>query len=553
MAELRLPMLPVLAAMLAGTALAGPAVMVAVPDDGPMAASAAVGAAAAAAAGATWLADRALRQPVLSLVRVLARARNGDFEPRAQHAVVRELDEVAHQLNLSLAALQTSTDALIYRAFHDPLTELPNRAMFLSAFSRALSEESRPGRVAILFLDMDRFKYLNDTLGHGVGDQLLSVFAQRLVTAAGGNMVARLGGDEFTVLVRDERAGSEAVRVAREVLAALRRPFSVAGREMFVSSSIGIAVAGPGERSTTEMLRKADVALYRAKSEGCARLVVYAGELDADPAERFDLDNALRRAVERNELRLLYQPLVDLETGALTGLEALLRWNHPHRGVLSPSTFIAVAEETGEIVRIGQWVLEDACQEGARLQELRQGVPLTMSVNISAAEFCQQDLPGRLARVLDGSGLAPGCLQLEITESVLLGDASGAMTALAELKRLGIGFALDDFGTGYSSLSYLQKLPVDTLKMDKSFVQRLGVDARSGPLVRAIVEMGTALGMRVVAEGIENEWQLAYLREVGCHGGQGHFFAGPLAAAQVRRLVAARRPASAWGPLLRAG
>ncbi len=546
MFEPRLPMRPVLAGLTAGAALAGPAMMLAVPGDGVLEAGATFGVALGAAAAAGWIADRVIRRPMLAIDAVLARARSGEFQQRAPHAAVRELDQLANDLNLSLAALQTSTDALIYRAFHDPLTELPNRAMFLSAFARALAEDGRPGRVAILFLDVDRFKYLNDTLGHGVGDQLLSVFAQRLVTAAGEHMVARLGGDEFTVLVVGEGAGAEAVRVAGELLLALRRPFSVAGREMFVSSSIGIAVAGPGERSTTEMLRKADVALYRAKSDGRARFVVYTPGLDADPAERFDLDNALRRAVERHELRLLYQPVVDLETGAMTGVEALLRWNHPHRGVLSPSVFIAVAEETGEIVRIGQWVLEESCREGARLQELRPGVPLTISVNISAAEFCQRDLAGRLARVLEASGLAAGCLQLEITESVLLQDTPGAMATLAELKRLGIGFALDDFGTGYSSLSYLQKLPIDTLKVDQSFVQRLGVDATSGPLVRAVVEMGTALGMRVVAEGVENEWQLAYLREVGCHGGQGRFFAGPLEAAQVRRLVAARRPASAW-------
>ncbi|PFG73778.1 diguanylate cyclase (GGDEF)-like protein [Tepidiforma thermophila] len=541
------------ASLFGAAALGGPAIHAAFFAPGRLELAAEAGAAVASAGLAAAAADRAIRRPLLRIRSAVLQVQAGDLNLEAPLSPVREIDELSADLRRSLASLQASTDSLIYRAFHDPLTELPNRAMFLAAFARALSEERRPNRVAILFMDVDRFKYLNDTLGHGVGDQLLSVFAQRLVGAAEGHMVARLGGDEFTVLVRGEGAASEAVRVARRVLQALRRPFSVAGQEMFVSSSIGIAVNGPEDRTTTELLRKADVALYRAKSEGRARFVVYSAELDADPAERFDLDNGLRRAVERKELQLLYQPIVDLETGALVGMEALLRWNHPHRGVLSPATFIAVAEETGEIVRIGNWVLEEACRETARVQQLRPGLPLTVSVNISAAEFRQADLPGRVQRVLESTGLEPHALTLELTESVLLHDTAAAMASLDELGRLGVGLALDDFGTGYSSLSYLQRLPVDTLKVDQSFVGRLGADPTSGPLTRAIVEMGHALGMRVVAEGVETEWQLAYLREIGCQLGQGRLFAGPLASGQFRRLAASLRPAAAWGPLLRAG
>ncbi|MCL6644036.1 MAG: EAL domain-containing protein [Dehalococcoidia bacterium] len=531
-----------------GAALAGPAAHAALSDPGWAELGAEAGAGAAAAGLAAVLGDRAVRRPLAAIRYALQQARTGDLDVQMPGSAVREIDELVTDLQRSLASLQASTDSLIYRAFHDPLTELPNRAMFLNAFARALSEERLPNRVAILFLDVDRFKYLNDTLGHGVGDQLLSVLAQRLVSAAEGHMVARLGGDEFTVLLCGEGAGAEAVRVARWVLQSLRRPFSVAGREMFVTSSIGIAINGPEDRTTTELLRKADVALYRAKAEGRARFVVYAAELDADPAERFDLDNGLRRAVERNELQLLYQPVVDLETGALVGMEALLRWNHPHRGVLSPATFIAVAEETGEIVRIGNWVLEEACREAARVRQLRPGLPLTVSVNISAAEFRQADLAARVRRILEAAGLEPRTLQLELTESVLLHDTPATIASLEELQRLGVRLALDDFGTGYSSLSYLQRLPVDTLKVDQSFVGRLGADPVSGPLVRAIVEMGQALGMQVVAEGVETEWQLAYLREVGCHAGQGRLFAGPLEAEQFRRLAASLRPAAAWAP-----
>lgn len=549
----RIPMRALWTGLFGMAALAGPAAGAMLFGGGALEMAAELGAAAAAGAGAALLADRAVRRPIGSVRQLLREARAGEFEARAPGAVVRELDELEADLNRSLAALQMSTETLMYRAFHDPLTELPNRAMFLAACSRALAGERRPDRVAVLFMDVDRFKYLNDTLGHGVGDQLLSVFAQRLVGAAAGQMVARLGGDEFTVLISGEQAGELAVRTAQRVLQALRRPFSIAGREMFVSASIGIAVNGPEDRSTTELLRKADVALYRAKAEGRARFVVFTPELDADPAERFDLDNALRRAVERQELELLYQPVVDLETGALVGMEALLRWNHPHRGVLSPATFISIAEESGEIVRIGQWVLEEACREAARAQNLRPGGRLTVSVNVSAAEFQQPDLTGRIRRVLEATGLDPAALQLELTESVLMRDVPAALEVLQGLRRLGVRLALDDFGTGYSSLSYLQRLPIDTLKVDQAFVGRLGVDASSGPLVRAIVEMGAALGMEVVAEGIETEWQLAYLREVGCARGQGHYFAGPLTAEQFRRLAGSRRPAMAWGPLLAAG
>jgi diguanylate cyclase (GGDEF)-like protein len=548
-----IPMAAMWCVLLGAAAVAGPLVGAGLFGSGPLEVAAEAGAGLVVAAGAAYVADRGVGRPILAIRRVLKEARVGEFEERAPSTVLRELDDLGADLNRSMAALQASTDTLIYRAFHDPLTELPNRAMFLAAFAKALGDERRPNRVAILFMDVDRFKYLNDTLGHGVGDQLLSVFAQRLVGAAEGHMVARLGGDEFTVLICGERAGAVAIRVAQAVMEGLRRPFSIAGQEMFVTSSIGIAVNTATDRTTTELLRKADVALYRAKSEGRSRYVVFSPELDAHPAERFDLDNSLRRAVERAELQLLYQPVVDLETGALTGMEALLRWNHPHRGVLSPATFIAIAEETGEIVRIGQWVMEQACREAASLQQLRPSAPLTVSVNISAAEFRQRDLPARLRWVLQETGLEASRLQVELTESVLMHDIPAAMEMLQELQRLGVRVALDDFGTGYSSLSYLQQLPIDTLKVDQSFVSRLGVDATSGPLVRAIVEMGAALGMRVVAEGIETEWQLAYLREVGCYGGQGHHFAGPLTYEQFRRLVASRRPATAWGPLLRAG
>jgi diguanylate cyclase (GGDEF)-like protein len=406
-----------------------------------------------------------------------------------------------------------------------------------------------------MFLDVDRFKYLNDSLGHGVGDQLLSVFSQRVVGAADGHMVARLGGDEFTVLIQSANAQAAALRIAERIMYALRRPFSLSGQEMFVTSSIGIAVSTEVDRTTTELLRKADIALYRAKAEGRSRFVLFTPDLDAIPTEQFDLDNALRRSVERHELLLHYQPLIDLRTGDIIGMEALLRWDHPHRGILSPATFISIAEETGEIIRIGQWVLEEACRRTVEFQRLRPDYPLTVCVNISAAEFRQRDLPRRIAGVLGDTGLPARQLKLELTESVLIQDIPSTLEMLGELRDLGVGLAIDDFGTGYSSLSYLQRLPVDTLKVDQSFIARLGVDATSGPVLRAIVEMGNALKMNVVAEGIENRWQWDFLADIGCRQGQGHFFTPPVEATDFGRLLTAHNPIKVRAPrrLPRAG
>lgn len=491
---------------------------------------------------AGYLLHRAVARPLRSVAATLDAASEGDLETRIASSPLREIEALTSAFNRLAGSVQESTDTLVYRAFHDPLTGLPNRALFLSGFTRALGSAPRANRVAVMFLDVDRFKYLNDTLGHGVGDQLLSVFSQRVVGAAEGHMVARLGGDEFTVLVQGTNAQAAALRVAERIMHALRRPFSLSGQEMFVSSSIGIAVNTPADRATTDLLRKADIALYRAKAEGRARFVLFTPELDASPAEQFDLDNALRRSVEREELLLHYQPLVDLRSGDITGMEALLRWDHPHRGILSPATFISIAEETGEIVRIGQWVLEEACRRTVEFQRLRPAYPLCVCVNISAAEFRQRDLPRRIAAVLEATGLPPRQLKLELTESVLIQDIPTTLEMLGELRELGVGLAIDDFGTGYSSLSYLQRLPVDTLKVDQSFIARLGVDATSGPVLRAIVEMGNALHMNVVAEGIENQWQREYLASIGCRYGQGHLFTAPVEASEFTRMLAAHRP-----------
>jgi len=488
------------------------------------------------------LTNRHVARPLRKLANTLNNAADGELDSVVPSSAMRELHEIASAYSAMSGAIQESTDSLVHRAFHDPLTGLPNRALFLQGFTRALSGPLRNNRVAVLFLDVDRFKYLNDTLGHAVGDQLLSVFSQRVVGAAEGQMVARLGGDEFTVLIQSTNAQSTALRITERILHSLRRPFSLSGHEMFVTSSIGIAVSTHTDRTSTELLRKADIALYRAKAEGRSRYVLFSPELDASPAEQFDLDNALRRSVERQELLLHYQPIVDLRSGDICGMEALLRWDHPHRGILSPATFISIAEETGEIIRIGQWVLEEACLRTVEFQRSRPLNPLVISVNISAAEFRQQDLPHRIAKVLESTGLPARQLKLELTESVLIHDIPATLEMLKELRELGVALAIDDFGTGYSSLSYLQRLPVDTLKVDQSFIARLGVDATSGPVLRAIVEMGNALKMNVVAEGIENAWQWDFLQGIGCRQGQGHLFKEPVSGAEFARLISAHGP-----------
>jgi len=442
---------------------------------------------------------------------------------------VNEILAVARSANAVARHFREANALLVHKAFHDPLTGLPNRALFMNRIQHALTAAaaSRNDRVAVLFFDLDRFKVLNDTLGHVAGDQLLVMLSRRLTTLVkDSRMLARIAGDEFILLLQGRNVESETFAVAEQVANLLRRPLVIDGRELFVTASIGIAIAGDGEASGTELLRKADIALYRAKATGRARHVLYDPQIDMVSVDRIDLDTDLRRAVERRQLLLYYQPEVDLSTGAITGMEALLRWDHPHRGILSPSDFISLAEETGEIVNIGQWVLEEACRSAAGLNRrfAGDGGGFLMSLNLSGAEFWQEGLADSVRAALNRSGLDPRNLRLEITESVLMDHLPSAYHTLAELKNVGVKLAIDDFGTGYSSFSYLQRLPVDTLKIDQSFVRSLGRDERSLPIVGAIVQLGRALDMDVTAEGIETRWQLDCLREVGCGFGQGHYF-----------------------------
>jgi diguanylate cyclase (GGDEF)-like protein/PAS domain S-box-containing protein len=427
-------------------------------------------------------------------------------------------------------------------AFHDALTGLPNRALFLDRLEQALQRATRQGRrVAVLFLDIDNFKVINDSLGHAAGDQLLVDVARRLAASVRSqDTVARFGGDEFTILleeITDERAAREtAERIAEQLGAAIQ----LEDRRVVVSASIGIALSTERGDAPESLLRNADLAMYCAKSGGKARAELFDQSMEAEAVERLEIESDLRRALERQEFRVVFQPIVSLETGETVEVEALVRWQHPDRGLVPPPAFIPVAEETGLIVPIGQWVLEAACRQ-ARLwhAEHPNDPPLVMSVNLSARQFQHPGLVADIARALGEAELDPSTLKLEITESVVMRDAEAATETLRQLKSLGIRLAIDDFGTGYSSLSYLKRLPVDTLKIDRSFVHGLGQDDQDTAIVRSIVALAKTLHLSVTAEGIEIPAQQAQLRHLGCDRGQGYLFGRP-APAEALRVTLAR-------------
>jgi diguanylate cyclase (GGDEF)-like protein/PAS domain S-box-containing protein len=426
---------------------------------------------------------------------------------------------------------------LAHQAFHDSLTGLANRALFRDRLAHALERTRRAGRpLAVLFLDLDDFKAINDSLGHEAGDALLVGLAARLAECVRiSDTVARLGGDEFAILVEDGDA-DEVAAVADRILESLRAAFAVADHEVFVAASIGIASSPDyGSASAEEVLRDADAAMYHAKRTGGGRAEHFEPGLHAAALERLALATDLRRAIEREEFEVYYQPIIDLKTDRLCGVEALVRWHHPERGILTPLMFIPLAEETGLIGPLGMWVLRAGCRQAREWQRLQpQGeTPLNLSVNLSARQVQDARLVDEVAHVLEETGLDPATLTLEITEGLLLQDAHGIMERLHALKALGIILALDDFGTGYSSLSYLQRFPIDVLKIDKSFVDRIAEGAEAAALVRTIVALSESLQLRTVAEGIEQHGQAEHLRLLGCDRGQGYFFARPLPADQL--------------------
>lgn len=433
-------------------------------------------------------------------------------------------------------------ERLLHDAFHDALTGLPNRALFIDRVSRSLWRARRREdcRFAVVLLDLDRVKLINDSLGHLAGDRLLVAIARRIAQCLrAADSAARVGGDAFAILLDDLGDPSDAIRVVGRVQQAIHDPVSIGAEEVYTTASIGITFYSDRYDAAEEMLRDADTAMDAARDAGGARYQIFDRRMHERAVARLQLESAMRRAVDREEFRAHYQPVVSLDTGRLVGFEALLRWEHPERGIVSPGEFIPIAEETGLIHRLGRWILHEACAQMARWsREIEGARELVVSVNLSGRQLTEADLVARIVSLLEETGLEPARLTLEITESAVMQDPETASDRLAALRALGIGISIDDFGTGYSSLSYLHRLPLTALKIDRTFVWAMGPSARETQICQGIIALAHGLGLTVIAEGIETEEQRVQLRELHCRYGQGFLFAKPLPAASVAALLA---------------
>ena len=483
---------------------------------------------------------------------VKASARHAEEAERAraelEHQRAEQAEKHVQELNNYIAeqerisrVLEETKEHFRHAAFHDSLTGLPNRAMFTELLKAEIESSNRRNdhMFAVLFLDLDRFKNINDSLGHTHGDLLLVAFAERLErTLRPIDTLARFGGDEFAILLSGMTDATDAVRVAQRIQDELSQPFVLDKNSAFATASIGIALSSSGYDRPDDILRDADIAMYRAKENGKARYELFDHGMHARAVSRLQLESDLRQAIEQKEFCVYYQPIISLQTGRLAGFEALVRWNHPRRGLVAPADFIPVAEETGLIVPIGQWVLNEACAQVRQWQiDSPSHRSLSLSVNLSARQVAQPDLLQRIKDALETSKLNPHCLKLEITESVVMENAEAAAQMLKQLRSLGVQLSIDDFGTGYSSLSYLHRFPLNYLKIDRSFVMRLTTD-NDNAIVRTISTLARNLGMEVIAEGIETEEQFQQLKMLGCEYGQGYLFSRPVSNDGVEHLLA---------------
>lgn len=420
-------------------------------------------------------------------------------------------------------------ERLAYLAQYDPLTGLPNRALFQDRMMAAMRHAERNKSIVVLmFLDLDHFKDINDTLGHNAGDELLKDVSKRLHSCVRDeDTIARLGGDEFTVILQDISHREDAASIAKKILDVLSNPFTLSGEKVFVTTSIGIAGYPTCGDSAESVIRNADTALYRAKREGRNNYRFFEAEMNIEVSERMTMINDLRHAVQKKEFVLYYQPLIAAASDEVIGMEALLRWQHPERGLLPAKDFVPLLEETGLIIPVGEWVLKEVCMQN-RLWQRAGYPPLCMSVNLSVQQFLKCDLVSIVASALENTQLDPKLLQLEITESILMDHSSGTLEALQCLHKLGVRLAIDDFGTGYSSLSYLKKYPFDILKFDRSFVEEMDTSENGAAIVAAVIDLGHSINMSVIAEGVETEHQLGLLHDRGCDQFQGYLFARPM-------------------------
>jgi diguanylate cyclase (GGDEF)-like protein len=451
---------------------------------------------------------------------------------------VKELEHYVVQLEKSGQALKKSHERFRHAAFHDALTGLPNRNYFIDAIKQLLKTCSSDAdhKFAVLFLDLNRFKTINDSLGHMMGDRLIKNVAKRLSNIAGENIVGRFSGDEFALILPEIDNTADVAGFADRIAARLAEPYSLIGRKVFTSACIGIAFGNGGYRRAEDLLRDADIAMYYAK-DSKQNFVVFDKQMHTKAVSQLQLETDLRHAIERKEFEIYYQPIVNLDDGAVSGFEALVRWNHPKHGLISPADFIPVSESTDLIVPLTLMILQESCRQVGEWSKDAQNRSLFVSVNLSGKHFDHPDLVEQIKDVLDETRFDPTCLKLEITETAVMENAETAISMLKSIKELGVKISIDDFGTGYSSLSYLHKFPIDTLKIDRSFVNSIDDGSENEEIVRTIVALAKALNLTVVAEGIENVNQFQYLSMLGCESGQGYLFSRPLPATEIVKLL----------------